>query len=606
MSVPRLGANAAATIKKGAATVSKCPFAKHVGNIDINMIPNLIPQFGHMCSFLKTLENELTDPELQRMKQGILPALKTREGSKCPMSQAVKRCPSQADGEAPAPQRAPGTKKKTCPFRGVVRGFEKYRPFQHAMPPREASSLDARLKALKHEGNYREFINIERDTGAFPRAFMRKHKNAQGQALDGEKPEPIAVWCTNDYLGMGVHPEVVEEVREAVRRGGTGAGGTRNISGTSHYITELEKKLAEVHKKEAALVFGSGYVANVASLGTLPKLLPGCEIFSDSKNHASMIDGMRQSKCPKHVWRHNDLDHLEELLQAADPNVPKIIAMESVYSMDGDIGHIQKVGELAKRFNAITYIDEVHAIGMYGRSGGGICDRDGTDHYMTIVSGTMGKALGNYGGYVCGPANVIDTIRCYAPSFIFTTALPPSVAAGTLKSLEILGSQEGEQLRIRHQTQVAKLKNRLLEVGLPIIWSESHIVPVIIGDPVRCKQASNILMEKHKIYVQPINYPTVPKGTERFRLTPGPHHSDELIEQLVSALLDVWHELDLPRVEPNSALTDEKLLGSWPPSTQFCEQAHGHCLNSACGPLGCENQVRKLVPIQGPIQLATG
>jgi len=342
-----------------------------------------------------------------------------------------------------------------------------------------------------------------------------------------------------------VHPNVIKSVREAVLKG-TGAGGTRNISGTSHYITQLEAKLASVHGKEAALVFGSGYIANQATLSTLPKLLPGCEILSDAHNHASMIEGIRHSKCPKHIWRHNDLEHLEELLEKANPDTPKVIAFESVYSMDGDIAPILELGLLAKKYNALTYIDEVHAIGMYGEHGAGICERDGLSQYVTIVSGTLGKAVGNYGGYIAGPSNVIDAIRCFAPSFIFTTALPPHVAAGALEAISILGTSEGEELRKEQQNNARLLKIRLAQQGFPLIWSQSHIVPIIIGDSVLCKKASDLLMSKHKIYVQPINYPTVPKGTERFRLTPGPHHTPQLIEELVMALTSVWDELKIP------------------------------------------------------------
>lgn len=536
-----------------------CPFAKHVGNIDVKSIPNLIPQFGHMCSFLGGLKKELSNDELKEMEQkGVVPPHQPeasdcggdggckkngKNESQCPMGE-MKRCPQT------------GRVKGSCPFRAY---FDQLRPYWAALPPLETDILDSRLASLKENGDYRSFINIERNVQSFPKAFKRTHQNAQGIALDSDEGEQVAVWCTNDYLGMGVHPEVVEAVRDAVLKGGTGAGGTRNISGTSHFITQLERKLAEIHNKEAALCFGSGYVANQASLSTLPKLLPRCEIFSDAHNHASMIEGIRHSKCPKKIWRHNDLQHLEELLQAADPTVPKLIAFESVYSMDGDIAPIKEIGELAKKYNAMTYIDEVHAIGMYGQRGGGITERDGISQYMTIISGTMGKALGNYGGYIAGPANVIDAIRCFAPSFIFTTALPPMVAAGTLQSLEILGSVEGEVLRHRHQTQARKLKHRLREERLPVMWSDSHIVPVIVGDAKLCKIASDLLMHKHKIYVQPINYPTVPKGTERFRLTPGPHHSDELIEQFVAALKDVWDELKIPYAQSMEPISVETL-----------------------------------------------
>jgi len=504
-----------------AKVMQKCPFAKHAGLVAIKNVPSLIQRFGHMCSFLGNLEKELSEKELEDVMKGIVPP------------------PKAGDAEA---KPGGGGEGQGCPFRQY---FDRLRPYHGAIPPASAEILETHLAKLKNEGNYREFINIERNAANFPKAFKRTHKNAQGVALDADEGEEVTVWCSNDYLGMGVHPRVIKCVREAVLKG-TGAGGTRNISGTSHHITQLEAKIAQVHGKDAALVFGSGYIANQATLSTLPKLLPGCEIFSDAHNHASMIEGIRHSKCPKHIWRHNDTEHLEELLAKSNPETPKVIAFESVYSMDGDIAPILDLGQLAKKYNALTYIDEVHAIGMYGRQGAGICERDGLSQYMTIVSGTLGKAVGNYGGYIAGPLNVIDAIRCFAPSFIFTTALPPHVAAGANEAFTILGSEEGEELRQGQQNSARHLKLRLAQEGFPVIWSQSHIVPVIIGDSVLCKKASDILMSKHKIYVQPINYPTVPKGTERFRLTPGPHHTTQLIDELVTALASVWDELKIP------------------------------------------------------------
>jgi len=503
-----------------AKVMQKCPFAKHAGLGAIKNVPNLIQRFGHMCSFLGNLEKELSEKELENVMKGIVPPKKPGE--------------SEADEV--------GSEKGGCPFRQY---FDRLRPYHAAIPPASAEILETHLAKLKNEGNYREFINIERSAANFPKAFKRTHQNAQGIALDADEGEEVTVWCSNDYLGMGVHPSVMKSVGEAALKG-TGAGGTRNISGTSHYITQLEAKLAQVHSKEAALVFGSGFVANQATLSTLPKLLPECEIFSDAHNHASMIEGIRSSKCPKHIWRHNDIEHLEELLARSKPETPKVIAFESVYSMDGDIAPILELGQLAKKYNALTFIDEVHAIGMYGGRGGGICERDGLGQYMTIVSGTLGKAVGNYGGYIAGPANVIDAIRCFAPSFIFTTALPPHVTAGALEAFTILGTEEGDRLRQAQQNHAHHLKLRLAQEGFPLIWSQSHIVPIIIGDAVLCKKAADLLMSKHKIYVQPINYPTVPKGTERFRLTPGPHHTIQLIDELVSALSSVWEELKIP------------------------------------------------------------
>merc|ERR1712241_571786 len=333
--------------------------------------------------------------------------------------------------------------------------------------------------------------------------------------------------------------------------------GTRNISGTTHYITELEKNLADLHDKEAALVFSSGYVANEAALSTLPQLLSNCHIISDELNHASMIAGVRNARLPKHIWKHNDLDDLERILKSIDAkaleegkDVPnKLIAFESVYSMDGDIAPIAAINDLAEKYNAITYIDEVHAVGMYGHKGGGVAQRNGESDRITLISGTLGKAFGVFGGYIAGPAHMIDAVRSYAAGFIFTTALPPSVSAAANTSIQHL--MDAQYLRDAQQEQVMKLKCKLHAAGLPVVWSNSHIIPLMVGDAQKCKIASDILMDKHKIYVQPINYPTVPKGTERFRLTPSPLHSDEMIDNLVAALEDIWNSLELNREIPS-------------------------------------------------------
>ena len=398
--------------------------------------------------------------------------------------------------------------------------------------------IDEALQRLHDEGRYRTFIDIERHRGHFPHATRRRP--------DGTEQD-VTVWCGNDYLGMGQHPVVLAAMHEALDATGAGSGGTRNISGTTVYHKALEAELADLHGKEAALLFTSAYIANDATLSTLPKLFPGLIIYSDVLNHASMIEGIRRNGGAKRVFRHNDLAHLRELLQADDPAAPKLIAFESVYSMDGDFGPIAEICDLAEEFGALTYIDEVHAVGMYGPRGGGVAERDGLMGRIDIINGTLAKAYGVMGGYIAASAKMCDAIRSYAPGFIFTTSLPPAVAAGAAASVRHLKTDQA--LRERHQTQAKILKMRLKGLGLPIIDHGSHIVPVIVGDPVHTKLLSDMLLDGFGIYVQPINYPTVPRGTERLRFTPSPVHGPKEIDALVSAMDQLWSHCALNRAE---------------------------------------------------------
>ncbi len=392
------------------------------------------------------------------------------------------------------------------------------------------------IDRLHAEGRYRVFIDILRNKGAFPSARCFAGHNG---------PKPITVWCSNDYLAMGQHPKVIAAMEEALHDVGAGSGGTRNIGGNTHYHIDLEHELADLHGKEAALLFTSGYVSNEATLATLAKILPGCIIFSDEFNHASMIAGIRHSGCEKQIFRHNDLAQLEELLSAADPEAPKLIAFESVYSMEGDVAPIAAICDLADKYNALTYCDEVHAVGMYGPRGGGISERDEVADRITIIEGTLGKAFGVMGGYIAADRTIIDVIRSYAPGFIFTTSLSPVLVAGVLASVRHLKSSSDE--RDAQQAAAVMLKRMLSEAGLPVMIGDTHIVPVMVGDPVKAKKISDVLLAEYGIYVQPINYPTVPRGTERLRFTPGPAHDEAMMRELTGALVEIWGRLELRR-----------------------------------------------------------
>jgi 5-aminolevulinate synthase len=394
--------------------------------------------------------------------------------------------------------------------------------------------FNAAIDRLHEEGRYRVFIDILRNKGSFPNARCFAGHNG---------PKPITVWCSNDYLAMGQHPKVVAAMEEALHDVGAGSGGTRNIGGNTHYHVDLESELADLHGKDGALLFTSGYISNEATLATLGKVLPGCVIFSDELNHASMIAGIRNSGCEKHVWRHNDLVHLEELLAATDIDTPKLIAFESVYSMDGDVAPIAAICDLAEKYNALTYCDEVHAVGMYGPRGGGITDREGLANRVTIIEGTLGKAFGVMGGYIAADRNIVDVIRSYAPGFIFTTSLSPVLVAGVLASVRHLKASSEE--RDAQQAAALFLKTSFIEAGLPVMNTTTHIVPLMIGDPVEAKRISDILLAEYGVYVQPINYPTVPRGTERLRFTPGPAHTPAMMTELTAALVEIWSRLAL-------------------------------------------------------------
>ena len=392
------------------------------------------------------------------------------------------------------------------------------------------------LNSLKKEGRYRVFNDIKRNIGKFPKATH----------YSKEDTSEVAVWCSNDYLGMGQNSEVINAMHEAIDSSGAGSGGTRNISGTTHYHVLLEKELADLHNKESALLFTSGYISNEASLSTLASILPDCVIFSDELNHASMIQGMRNSRAERFIFKHNDPDHLASLLQEIDFDRPKLVAFESVYSMDGDIAPIKEICEVAKKYNAMTYLDEVHAVGMYGNRGGGIAERQGLMDELDVIEGTLAKAYGTMGGYIAANKEIIDVVRSFASSFIFTTSLPPAIAAGALASVRHLKKSNIE--REKHQERAEMLKNKLRQTGIVVMPSESHIVPVLVGDPVLCKKASDILLKEYSIYVQPINYPTVPKGKERLRFTPSPLHNDEMMDHLVNSLKIVWKKLGISSI----------------------------------------------------------
>ena len=402
-------------------------------------------------------------------------------------------------------------------------------------PAKYKNIFENAISALRDEGRYRHFADIKRCQGRFPKALY--------YGPDGTKE--ITVWCSNDYLGMGQHPAVLNAMHEAIDSAGAGSGGTRNIAGTTHYHVELEHELADLHGKEGALLFNSGYMANEATLSTLARLMPDCVILSDEMNHASMIEGIRQGRGPKRIWRHNDLTDLEDQLKAISKDTAKVIAFESLYSMDGDVAPIEQICDLADRYGALTYLDEVHAVGLYGARGGGVAERDNIADRVDIIEGTMAKGFGLMGGYIAANNMIIDAIRSYAPGFIFTTSISPVIAAGALSAIRHLKQSDVE--RNQHQARAAELKQLLRQHKLPLMESSTHVVPVFVGDPVLCKTLTDVLLDEYSIYVQPINYPTVPRGTERIRLTPSPLHSGDDLRKLVEALDALWREMKIER-----------------------------------------------------------
>lgn len=538
--------NAARTAPQVLPRTGRCPFLGAAQSLHGTAIAPLVQAFSTQCPFLSSVRHSSTvNKKIESHIERSVPFKTFATSAASARISQVQALPVICvTNKRFVVDVVPATTKKVVPVQQPEKHLEKHLK-KHELSQHE-TQLSQKIGQLHEEGRYRVFLDIQRKRGEFPNAV----KYPDRRAAVKHSPFDVISFCSNDYLSMGQHPKVLKAMHNAIDTAGAGAGGTRNISGTTPFHTELEEELADLHGKGSALIFTSGYVANDASISTLAKLLPGCEIFSDSLNHASLIEGVRHSGCPKHIFRHNDLDHLEELLSKADPSCPKLIVFESVYSMDGDIAPIKEICDLADKYDALTFIDEVHAVGMYGQTGGGVAQQRGLEDRVTIISGTLAKAYGVFGGYIAGSPMVVDAIRSFAPGFIFTSSFPPGIAAGATASVRHLKTSQIE--RKLHQLRAKQLKEKLQAAGVPYIDAESHIVPVMVCDASKCKQASDMLLEKHGIYVQPINFPTVPRGTERLRFTPGPSHSIEMLDHLVASLKNVFETLDVQAVVPEA------------------------------------------------------
>lgn len=513
----------------------RCPFLRAAQSVAAPSIPALVQTFKNYCPFLSSPQNT-TQAKIEAVQAS------TYEAQMHAFSTSAAQLQHQGELEIMPDSIVSNHMPSSCPRE--PKPSSKRRSVKVMKEADEYQTpdviLEEKIAQLKKEGRYRVFFDIERQAGSYPKALNHNTNTTTS-------PDEVITFCSNDYLSMGQNPVVTDAMMKVIQKNGAGAGGTRNISGSTPYHSELERELADLHNKDAALVFTSCFVANDSSISTLCNMLPGCQIFSDADNHASLIQGIRHSNCDKHIFRHNDLAHLEELLAKADPAAPKMIIFESVYSMDGDICPMKEICDLADKYGALTFLDEVHAVGLYGKTGAGIAEQRKLDHRISLFSGTLAKGYGVFGGYIAGSSVMIDAIRSYAPGFIFTSSLPPAVAAGATASIKYLKVSQKE--RQQHQERSNQLKDLLRAARLPYMHAESHIVPVMVRDPELVKKASDLLLNKHKIYVQPINFPTVPRGTERLRFTPGPMHSKEMLDHLVSSLLDVWTELGLPLEE---------------------------------------------------------
>lgn len=547
--------------------IKYCPFVSRLPISYIRKVNNYLPKYAEICPVMsKMMDHHAGGSGNASDKEKYLKGMNALNSASEQLAKLHDQFGIKFD------VGTPGIRNSRCPMAGLAKARESSEghefPSVDGHVSREMRRENSRLPAStidyervmmnhitkkKEDHSYRSFKAVERQSGLHPIAFEHSQiapvwelEGAPFSDAFGDNIRDITVWCSNDYLGMTSHPEVTDAVSAAVRLHGAGAGGTRNISGTTPFHYMLEAELADLHQKEAALVFTSCYVANDTTLFTLPKLLPGCEIYSDEGNHASMIQGIRNSRAPKHIFRHNDAAHLEELLSRSDASTPKIVAFESVHSMDGSIADLHEICDVAHRYGALTYCDEVHAVGLYGERGAGVAERDGALHKLDIITGTLGKAFGNIGGYIAGNAALVDAIRSYGSGFIFTTSLPPSVLYGSITSIRLLKGEEGRRLRQQQQHNVKLLKNKLLHSGLPVIDAPSHIIPIHVGDPEACTRVSNYLLNQYGIYIQAINYPTVARGTERLRIAPAPMHTEEMMDELVGALFETWVENRLP------------------------------------------------------------